>query len=354
MKGLKHEVTFSEMKNAFLSLEEIYRENYHILYNGLENYYKKEYPDCKLLAFSCRSLKFYDKEPEIEYYIIKDGSIKKTYEEDEVIHAHYNFRSEVYIELSKDTQISFDLLGVITSFATQNYEILSRKNSYFVEPKIMNKSIDVDINLNTSSLTTHSVKMQRDFLFDRDIDSIFADWDWKGGFNYLYVRNTNYRNDYDRFNKLKTFLNNYNTRFKEDKIFDKYGHLKPMYYQTSLKDIDLSDIDFSKKCLAGIDVSDNIGNVTICFEKIQKDVHDANFRGYHLKGYKLSEFNIIDTDLRETSATIDLASCNYSYPGKMKQGTLFDENNTFYLGEQKISLEQVESMGIKVYRKGEK
>lgn len=69
----------------------------------------------------------------------------------------------------------------------------------------------------------------------------------------------------------------YNTDF----IFDG-NKLFSVYKNRSLKDYDLSKIDFDNKNISGIDISEN-KNVYINFDKIVKDLSDANISGYDLK-----------------------------------------------------------------------
>ena len=118
-----------------------------------------------------------------------------------------------------------------------------------------------------------------------------------------------------------------------------------------LKRCDLSKVDFDGKNISGIDISTNIGNISINIDKIQKDLSNTKLKGYDLKGKILYEFNLINTDLRKTGAGVDIASCMISLPSKVQSGTQFDENNTFYIGGNEMPLEQIKKLGFNIERR---
>lgn len=115
-----------------------------------------------------------------------------------------------------------------------------------------------------------------------------------------------------------------------------------------LKRCDLSKVDFNDKNISGLDISENIGNVFINFDKIDKDLSNSVIKGYNLSRKILSNYNLTDTDLTQTSAGIDILSCTISTPSKMSLGTQFDENNRFYLGDKEIPLEEAKKLNLSI------
>lgn len=138
---------------------------------------------------------------------------------------------------------------------------------------------------------------------------------------------------------------------KDYTIFDKKCNLLDCYKQKSLENIDLNYINFNGTNISGIDISDNIGNLTINFDKIQKDLSNANLKGYDSKGYVLHHFDLTNANLEETNLGIDLATCTISVPSKLEKGTQFDENNTFYFGTKELSTEQVKQLGLSINKR---
>lgn len=114
---------------------------------------------------------------------------------------------------------------------------------------------------------------------------------------------------------------------------------------------DLSKVDFVGKSLANLDISKNIENLYINFSKLQKDLENANVQGYDLSKVTFVGWNLKNTDLRNTGAKIDLLSCNVTKRSKMSSGTLFDDKNTFCFGDKNLTLEEVENLRVKIYRK---
>lgn len=122
---------------------------------------------------------------------------------------------------------------------------------------------------------------------------------------------------------------------------------KHFYNPEIIKLYDLSLIDFTNANIAGLDISHNT-EVNINFDKIVKDLTNSNINGYNLNKYTLRYFNLTNTDLRNTFATIDIASCIINEEGKMNSGTLFDEDNQFVFHNKELTLNQVQDLGIKI------
>lgn len=175
-------------------------------------------------------------------------------------------------------------------------------------------------------LQMDNIKVMRD-------DPIFPD-------KYVEVRN------YDLFQELCNIM--LKCLEKPLDIFDEDGNLLFLYKHHTLEDIDLSEINFNRKNISGINISKNIGNVEINFDKIQKDLSNCNLEGYDFKGYILRGFDLHDTNLTNISAGIDLLSCKVSRESKMFSGTLFDSSNKFYLGDEEIPLEKAKEFKIKI------
>lgn len=135
---------------------------------------------------------------------------------------------------------------------------------------------------------------------------------------------------------------------KDFSIFDTDGNLLDCYKNRSLKDINLSIIDFKDTNISGIDISDNIENLNINFDKIKKDLSNTNLKGYNSKGYVLRYFDLTNANLEDTSFGIDLSTCIVSIPSKLENGTQFDENNTFYFGTKELEIEKAKELGLHI------
>ncbi len=122
------------------------------------------------------------------------------------------------------------------------------------------------------------------------------------------------------------------------------------YKNRSLENYDLCDVDFDSKNISGLDISHNL-EAHINFDKLAKDLIGTNINGYDLKKYKFVGWNLTDTDLRNTKASVDLATCIISQEGKMSSGTLFDEENQFFFFEKPLNIKEVKDFGIKIYEK---
>ena len=133
-------------------------------------------------------------------------------------------------------------------------------------------------------------------------------------------------------------------------LFTKNNVLLDKYKNRTLEEIDLSNINFDDKNISGIDISKN-KEVKINFDKIVKDLSNSNISGYDLNKYKFVGWNLTNTNLTNTKATIDLGSCNISYESKMSPGTLFDEDNKFVFNEKYLSVDEVRNLSIKVIKK---
>lgn len=153
-----------------------------------------------------------------------------------------------------------------------------------------------------------------------------------------------------QYEEIIALLEKYTNKLTPNALFSEDGKLLDKYKGKNLDGYTITDTYLDGKNISGLDVSKNL-NININFDKIVKDVSGCNFNGYNLKKITFRNFNIQDTDFRNTAATIDLATCTISKEGKMNQGTLFDENNTFLFLNKKLSLEQVKDLGIKIYKK---
>ena len=134
-------------------------------------------------------------------------------------------------------------------------------------------------------------------------------------------------------------------------LFDSHGNALEKYKGISLEKYNLETIDFVDKNISGLDLSHNIEQLNINFDKLAHTLKDANISGYNLSNFKFQSWNLENADLRNTKASIDLLSCMINQPSKMNQGTMLDEENTFYFGKKKISLKEVENTGIKIYKR---
>lgn len=130
--------------------------------------------------------------------------------------------------------------------------------------------------------------------------------------------------------------------FKTDKVREQYKGEK------KLEPFDTSSLVFDNKNISGIDISTNIGNITINIDKIQKDLSDTKLKGYDLSGTTLTEFNLLNADLRDTNVGVNIATCMISIPSKVQSGTRFDENNRFYIGSEELSIEMVKKLGFNI------
>lgn len=127
--------------------------------------------------------------------------------------------------------------------------------------------------------------------------------------------------------------------------------MNPLFYQGDLlKYYDLSKVNFSGKDLSHLDFSKN-KEANINFSDIIPTLEGSSFEGFALQKHVFHNFNLRDANLKNTSAGVDLASCSISFPSKLNSGTLFDEKNTFYFGNKKLTNSEVENLGIKIYRK---
>lgn len=327
-----------EIREVFHKFRSIYQENYRNFYREFSKIYtiEEERRDLLRLVFGRGDMDF-----------ITGPSVKSTY-----------LRSELFIG-GKD-EIARDLFPTENKDAINSYNILLLLSNFFGNYKFFNKNGDmcyvnaepVSYDLGTRQYGRQNYVFHGFVMID-DLDGIdnstFLRAPSKPDDTYTCIN----KSHYDSFESLKNFIHSYEQDVSNDLLFDLNGNLKDSMKYHTLENYDLKKVVWEDKRIDGIDITKN-KEVDINFDKIRKDVHDANFRGYNLKPYRLIGFNIIDTNLRETNANIDLATCNFSYPGKMCKGTQFDETNTFYLGERELTHEEVESLGIKIYKKGER
>ncbi|MGN0973392.1 MAG: hypothetical protein ACI4OT_01480 [Bacilli bacterium] len=163
----------------------------------------------------------------------------------------------------------------------------------------------------------------------------------------IYVSTT--FNDYKIYKNLLKIVKEHQQMLDEKdlKNFFVDNKVNPLYKNQTLEKYNLSNINFDNKNISGIDISKN-PEVHINFDKIVKDLTNSNIRGYNLNKYTFRNYNLTNTDLRNTGATIDILSCNINTESKMSSGTLFDENNKFIIGNQKIPGNEIEKYGIKI------
>ena len=329
--------TIGEIKTLFTKLNELYHKNYDIFYNEFCRLYGIDEKNKFILKFSISSVS--------KISIIIASTNKKEYlEMSEVgIINESALTKNFFSGAIEDAKKAYNNLLVISNFFGIYRFKDSNENTYIIEVEPMRYSYGVlyygsSQRAFRAEVMTHDLSGINESFFMNaypKIDNLLALYEGKS---------------YKLFESLRSYINSYEQNMSNDILFDLNGNLKDSMKYRTLEDYDLKKIDWENKRIDGIDVTKN-PEVNINFDLIQKDIHGANFKGYNLNKYRLYGFNIIDTDLRDTSACIDLASCNYSYPGKMSKGTLFDESNEFYLGEQPLSSEQVEDLGIKIYRK---
>lgn len=123
--------------------------------------------------------------------------------------------------------------------------------------------------------------------------------------------------------------------------------VRPMFYDDRvLSFYDLSNINFDGVNVSKLDFSHNL-EVKLNIDKIVKDLRKTNLNGYSLKKKILIDFDLTDADLRNTSAGIDLATCKISLPTKNSSGTLFDDKNSFYFGNDSVDEETLNKLKIK-------
>lgn len=144
-----------------------------------------------------------------------------------------------------------------------------------------------------------------------------------------------------KFNKEKKKINNKLFFQKDSK------DIRNMFYHDNvISHYDLSDIDFDGVNVSRINFSKNL-EVKLNMNKIIKDLYKTNLEGYSLKKTILTDFNLQEANLKGTYAGIDLATCKISLPGKSSSGTQFDQNNTFYFGNEKVDEETLVKLKIK-------
>lgn len=133
---------------------------------------------------------------------------------------------------------------------------------------------------------------------------------------------------------------------------DQNGYIYPYFNKREvLEKYDLSDISFKNASIEGLDISGNINNIKLNFDYLEKTLKNTNLEGYPMNGYKLNYWNLENANLKGTGAGVDLLTCVISPSTKMSEGTQFDETNKFYFGGVEMAHEDVEKLGIKIYRK---
>lgn len=328
----------NEFINTINDMCSIYKENFEILYK----YFLSLYPEYHYHTFDlwknekiiliqddCTATWFYkEKIKRKEIIILKKEKIETMI---------YECQDLSIQDAYKNLQ---EVCGLPACFHFKN----KKKKQYvscFVD-SIKNKLAEVLISTGEGEYRASSI-LQKNALEIKDDDLLLKNLQNDS----LYIEN------YDGFEKVVRFVSFYNFHHRKDLLFDKNGRLYEDLRGVSLENYDLKKVDWNHKNISGIDITHN-PEVRINFNKIIKDLSDANISGYDLNKYKFIGWNLSDTNLRDTSAVIDLATCMITLEGKMNSGTLFDENNTFVFEQNELSHEDVRNLGIKIYKKEKK
>lgn len=345
---MRHYFNVEEVKQTMRNYEKLFQENFHIVYDGILDFYKKDNPNATYLSYSIHYESF-TKEIYLSYTIVKDGNLKDVYKNDELIRKDFSSNSYEYQDMNDSFRTAYEFLEILYGFH-RGYVFHDKKNRYqLVATNLEYKSMENTPQMQEAKGYFYDLSryIQRDLLWGKNLDVLFSTVPADGN---IYITNTEAHPCYTNYKELKAFLSIYKDRIGGNEIFLSDGTLKEELKGKTLEEYNLRLIDMDNKCLSGINITKN-KEANINFDKISKDISSANFRGYSLKDYTLSGFNIIDTDLRNTSATIDLATCNYNLPGKMQSGTLFDEDNKFVRCGTPLSKEELNAFGIKILKK---
>lgn len=324
MKGIK--VSVQEINALYEKLSDIFKKNYNIVRDFIAQRYSiYEFHD--LYFDKPKDLKinvvFLDENRNANY-LQNDAIVSAIYEEDgEVLKAYCTIKEIKKIKTTlkiidnNEKKHKVSLLQHIVKDDSRNVDVFSPSLSYVTK--------------------SYCICTEKCDVIDKDLIL-------KSTYGMVTIKN------YTDYYKLKNYVDFYDYNHRENLFFDCNGRLWKHLRNASLEEYDLKKVDFTNKNIAGIDITHN-REVYINFDKLVKDLSDANISGYNLNEYKFVGWNLSNTDLRNTSATIDILSCNITTGGKMNMGTLFDEDNKFILGDKPISHEEVEKMGIKIYRK---
>lgn len=251
-----------------------------------------------------------------------------------IITVLYDKRSDIVNHKESAERIKVYADGLFLKQSKYLCETINAMGNFAI--KFRNKKSQIDYDVNWQALPVEDFcKIEDEYNFINSLEDTIA------------IEITPARN----YKKFLDCIVKYREINSQTIAFSDNGTLLREYKNRSLEDYNLSNIDWENKDIAGIDISSNIGNVTINFDNLVKTLENANISGYRLDNYYFQDWNLKGADLRNTGASIDLATCKYTVPSKTSNGTLFDEKNKFYIGQHKLSLEEVENIGIKIYTK---
>lgn len=336
MKKKKSIISSDEFINTMNDICNIYKENFEIVYN----YFLSLYPKYHFYTFD-----LVDKNKII---LMKDSCVNTYFyrrlivEKEIIILKNDDIETMIYKSQDKKLQDAYKTLQEMIPLTNSFYFKCDKKRQYVSYHIDFFKKTLEQIIIEASDTDYHEYsQLQKNELLIRDDNLILKN-----------LQNTDLViENYEEYEKLKRFVSFYNFHHRENLLFDKFGKLYENLKGMSLEDYDLKKVDWTNKNIAGIDITHN-PEVNINFDKIIKDLSNANISGYNLNEYRFVGWNLSDTNLKNTSATIDLATCMITLEGKMNPGTLFDESNTFMFGQNKLSQDEVKKLGIKIYKRG--
>lgn len=340
-KQNENEFTRDEIYDTFNKISTLYNKNANIIYS----FCKKKYFD--------------DKINKVFYYRL---SYKKDFSPEIIITSHkwtVTFLLNEEVKIITPKKIIRDINNLGTKREKQAYETLKEIIPLLNDYRIKYKNQKGKIHLTE----TYSDNNNKIWVKSTPDESVLFQTEYYG-----YVEKNTLKIEDDlhldqkennpklhmlslkKYQKLLNCITSDYDKKENDFLFASDDTILDKYKYRSLEEYDLSDIDLDDKNISGLNISHN-PEIRINFDKIIKDISECNFNGYNLKKEVLRDFNIKDTDLRNTGATIDLATCSISKEGKMNRGTLFDEDNTFLFFNEKLTAKQVKELNIKVYKK---
>ncbi|MGN0973395.1 MAG: hypothetical protein ACI4OT_01495 [Bacilli bacterium] len=253
----------------------------------------------------------------------------------------------------------FNNVQKINAIIYKNKESKIKKSYYYINDDVFSYDIEFEFIKDKNYTLNKGIRIKDEYSFLK-LEEIKKE---KVQLSIQQAEDNNYLTYYfellEDINEYSYLLNNEDLSFVTENmnskillsntaLFDKYGKIKEIFLHNNLLEYyDLSNINFDNQNISGLDISHN-PEVHINFDKIVKDLTDSSINGYNLNKYTFRSFNLTNTDLRNTCATIDLATCMITLEGKMSSGTIFDEDNKFIFGDKKLTLEQVKDLGIKI------
>ncbi len=257
-----------------------------------------------------------------------------------------NLFKEFYNTISLFSSITFEQVAS-NIFFTDKYSMDGR--FYYDQDKKKYVLEDALIRFNEGKQLLNLLSEDKNIELTLKEERFYMEDEWK--LQYLFLSKLVDKYSYLIEDDIKSKAADEKIKLTTEELFNSSNRIKKEFLSSSLLSFyDLSLIDCDGKDISGIDISRNL-EINIHFDKIVKDIENCNFNGYNLSHTTLRDFNIKDTDLRNTSATIDLETCSLSHEGKMSSGTLFDEDNRFLFGEKELSREEVAMLNIKIYKK---